>query len=70
MYKRYQNIESANIVCCFVKNTHLEIIRQKEYNLNHDISLKLTYFRENHQNIKKNHDIIRTNTKKHVSIRF
>ena len=39
IYKRYKNTETANIVCCLAKNTHLEIIRQKEYNLNHDISL-------------------------------
>ena len=37
MYKKYQNIELANIVCCFVRNAHLEIIRQKEYNLKNNI---------------------------------
>lgn len=40
IYKRYKNIELANIICCFARNTHLEIIRQKEYDLNHDVSLK------------------------------
>ena len=39
IYKRYKNTETANIVCYLAKNTHLEIIRLKEYNLNHDISL-------------------------------
>ena len=39
IYKRYKNTETANIVCCLAKNTHLEIIRQREYNLSHDISL-------------------------------
>ena len=39
LYGRYDSIETANIVLCFAKNTHLEIIRQREKRLNHDISL-------------------------------
>ena len=39
IYKRYQSIESGNILLCFSKNMHLEIIRQRERNMNHDISL-------------------------------
>ena len=39
IYRKYKNIETANIICCFSRNTHLEIIRLKEYNLNHDVSL-------------------------------
>lgn len=38
LYRRYDSIETANIVLCFAKNTHLEIIRQREKYLNHDIS--------------------------------
>ena len=38
LYGRYESIETANIVLCFAKNTHLEIIRQRENYLNHDIS--------------------------------
>jgi len=38
LYDRYGSIETANIVLCFAKNTHLEVIRQREQKLNHDIS--------------------------------
>ena len=38
LYSRYESIETANIVLCFAKKTHLEIIRQREKYLNHDIS--------------------------------
>ena len=38
LYSRYESIETANIVLCFAKNTHLEVIRQREKKLNHDIS--------------------------------
>ena len=38
LYTRYESIETANIALCFAKNTHLEIIRQREKYLNHDIS--------------------------------
>ena len=38
LYGRYESIETANIVLCFAKNTHLEVIRQREKYLNHDIS--------------------------------
>ena len=38
LYGRYESIETANIVLCFAKNTHLEVIRQREKKLNHDIS--------------------------------
>ena len=51
IYKRYKNIETANIICSFARNTHLEIIRQKEYNLNHDVSL--SNFWVNFYNISK-----------------
>ena len=40
IYKRYKNIESANIILCLAQKMHLEIMRQREKKLNHDISLK------------------------------
>ena len=40
IYQRYNSIESANIILCFARNTHLEIIRQREKNLNFDVSLE------------------------------
>ena len=41
-YKIYESIETANIILCFSKNTHLEILRQREKNLDceyHDCRL-------------------------------
>ena len=40
IYKRYSSIEAANIILCFARNTHLEIIRQREKDLNFDVSLE------------------------------
>ena len=40
IYKSYESIETANIILCFSKNTHLEILRQREKNLDCDISLE------------------------------
>mgnify|MGYP003956361829 CR=1 FL=1 len=40
IYKRYGSIETANIILCFAKSTHLEIIRQREKDLNFDVSLE------------------------------
>ena len=40
VYKRYGSIETANIILCFAKNAHLEIIRQREKDLNIDVSLQ------------------------------
>ena len=39
IYKRYKNIETANIILCLAKKMHLEIIRQREKKIDHDISL-------------------------------
>ena len=39
VYKRYNSIEAANIVLCYARDMHLQIIRQKEVKLNFDISL-------------------------------
>ena len=32
-------VETANIMLCFSRNLHLEIIRQRERNLNYDVSV-------------------------------
>ena len=40
VYKKYSSIETANIISCFARRTHLEILRQREKNLDHDISFK------------------------------
>ena len=40
IYKRYGSIETANIILCFSRNVHLEIIRQREKNLNFNVSLE------------------------------
>ena len=51
VYKRYKNIETANIILCFSRQMHLEIIRQREKDLNHDVSLKNLW--TNIENVKK-----------------
>ena len=38
IYKRHRSIETASIVLCFARNLHLEIIRQREKDLNFNIS--------------------------------
>ena len=40
IYKRHQSIEAANIILCFAKDIHLEIIRQREKDLNFNVSLE------------------------------
>ena len=40
IYKRYGSLETANIMSCFKKNIHFTIIRQREKNFNHDVSLE------------------------------
>ena len=40
MYKKLGSIETATILECFVQSMHLTIIRQRERNLNYDVSLK------------------------------
>ena len=51
IYKRYKSIETANIILCFARNVHLEIIRQREKDLNFNVSLE--NFWENFNNIDK-----------------
>ena len=55
-YKTYGDIQTASIVLSFVKNTHLEIIRQREKNLNFNVSLEK--FWENQSKIDKPSDKI------------
>jgi len=40
VYKRYGSMETANIILCFARNIHLEIIRQREKDLNFNVSLE------------------------------
>ena len=51
IYKRYKSIETANIILCFSRNVHLEIIRQREKDLNFNVSLD--NFWKNLSSIKK-----------------
>ena len=51
IYKRYGSIETANIIICFARNVHLEIIRQREKDLNFNVSLE--NFWENFNTIYK-----------------
>ena len=51
IYKKYGSLETAIIVECFIKTMNLQILRQKETNLNHDISFK--NFWDNLLNISK-----------------
>tara|TARA_B100001250_G_scaffold178125_1_gene153089 strand:- start:741 stop:1667 length:927 start_codon:yes stop_codon:yes gene_type:complete len=51
IYKRYKSIETANIILCFSRNVHLEIIRQREKDLNFNVSLE--NFWKNFKNIHK-----------------
>ena len=38
VYRRYRSIETANIILCFSRNVHLSIIRQREKDLNFNVS--------------------------------
>jgi hypothetical protein len=46
LHQRYQCLESANIVLYFEKKTHQAILRQKNFDLNYDLSFKK--FWQNH----------------------
>jgi len=50
LYDRYQNLENGNLVLYFAKQTHQDILRQKDYDLNFDISYKK--FWQNHHGVK------------------
>ena len=49
LYSRYQGLENANLVLYFSKHTHQEILRQKDYNLNFNLSFER--FWDNHRRI-------------------
>ena len=51
IYKKYHNIEKANIVLYLSIRMHLEILRQREKNMDHNISLK--NFWNNYNNVVK-----------------
>lgn len=48
-YQIHKNIESSNILICFLRNVHLSIIRQREINL--DCNISLDNFLDNINNI-------------------
>jgi len=50
LYKRYQSLESANLVLYYAKHVHQDILRQKDYDLNFNLSLEK--FWENHSLFK------------------
>ena len=39
-YKKHKSIESSTIIMCFLRDVHLHIVRQRERELNYDVSLK------------------------------
>jgi len=56
LYRRYQSLESGHIVLYFARKAHQEILRQKDYDLNSDISFEK--FWQNHSKIKIKHTSI------------
>ena len=58
-YKIHKSIETSTIVICLIKNIHLEIIRQREKNLDYNFSLN---------NFLKNLDSINLPAQKIISI--
>ena len=54
--RRYESIETASIVIAFASQVHLEIIRQREKNLDHDISLN-NFFGNFNAIVKPTHKI-------------
>ena len=50
LYSRYQSLENGNVVLYFAKQTQQDILRQKDYDLNFNISLPK--FWENHRGTK------------------
>ena len=59
IYKRYGNLDTANIILCFAKKIHLEIIRQREKDLNFNVSLN---------NLWKNINLINIPSEKITSV--
>jgi hypothetical protein len=53
LYSRYQNLDNGKLILHFTKETHQDILREKEYDLNFNISYEK--FWENHHKIKPRH---------------
>tara|TARA_Y100000590_G_C15634502_1_gene982424 strand:+ start:477 stop:1490 length:1014 start_codon:yes stop_codon:yes gene_type:complete len=51
IYKKYGNLETGNIMACFTRNMHLSIIRERENDLNFNVSI-YNYW-NNIQNVNK-----------------
>ena len=49
LYSRYESVENGNLVLYFAKQTHQDVLRQKDYDLNFNISYEK--FWENHSKI-------------------
>ena len=49
LHSRYQSVENGNLVLYFAKQTHQDILRQRDYDLNFNISLEK--FWANHHNV-------------------
>ena len=49
VYKRYGDLEGGNIVICFARDCHLEILRKREQDMDFDLSLEK--FWKNHKDI-------------------
>tara|TARA_B100000029_G_scaffold487215_1_gene542517 strand:- start:117 stop:1133 length:1017 start_codon:yes stop_codon:yes gene_type:complete len=56
VYKKYHNIEKANIVLYLSIKMHLEILREREKNMDHNISLENFWY--NYNNVNKPTDKI------------
>jgi hypothetical protein len=59
VYKRYQDLENGNLTLYFARQAHQDILRQRDYDLNYNISYK---------NFWKNHDIINPKKKSIIKI--
>ena len=53
----HRSIETASIVLSLIRSMHLEIIRQREINLDHNLSLDNFWFNFNHVD-KPKHKIV------------
>ena len=49
VYKRYGDLEGGNIVICFARDCHLEILRKREKDMDFDLSLEK--FWKNHKDV-------------------
>jgi len=49
-YKLHKSLETSSIIISFIKSVHLAIIRQREKNLDHDLSLNNFFFNLNNLN--------------------